>query len=97
MTKDKRTFFDRQDDRLRSVPTSALIAARKMLVDVYFLCLCVLLLRWIRVFLLTGMLLLGGSGLAAAMTCTTHTYYVDGRYVMCQTCCTNGMCQTTCL
>ena len=34
---------------------------------------------------------------AAAMTCTTHTYSVDGRYVMCQTCCTNGMCQTTCL
>ena len=32
----------------------------------------------------------------SAMTCTTHTYSVDGRYVMCQTCCTNGMCQTTC-
>ena len=32
-----------------------------------------------------------------AMTCTTHTYWIDGRYVMCQTCCTNGMCNTTCL
>ena len=33
---------------------------------------------------------------AVAMTCTTHTYYVDGRYLMCQTCCTNGMCNTMC-
>ena len=32
----------------------------------------------------------------AAMTCTTSTYYVDGRYVMCQTCCTWGNCMTTC-
>ena len=31
-----------------------------------------------------------------AMTCTTHTYYVGGRHIMCQTCCTNGMCNTTC-
>lgn len=40
--------------------------------------------------------LLGLAGDTHAMTCTTHTYYVDGRYVMCQTCCTNGMCNTMC-
>lgn len=49
--------------------------------------------------LLVGISLLVLASLAGdtlAMTCTTHTYYVDGRYVMCQTCCTNGMCNTMC-
>lgn len=41
-------------------------------------------------------ILLSLAGDTLAMTCTTHTYYVDGRYVMCQTCCTNGMCNTMC-
>ena len=56
-----------------------------------------ILSRWIHILLTVGLLVLGGSGVATAMTCTTHTYYVDGRYVMCQTCCTNGMCNTTCM
>jgi len=51
---------------------------------------------WTRILLLAGVLLLLSSAHAGAMTCTTHTYWIDGRYVMCQTCCTNGMCNTTC-
>ena len=29
--------------------------------------------------------------------CTTHTYFVNGRTVMCTTCCYGGNCNTTCM
>lgn len=34
-----------------------------------------------------------------AFTCTTQTVYVDGRNLVCTTCCDShtGLCQTTCL
>ena len=32
----------------------------------------------------------------AYAACTTHNYMIDGRWVMCQTCCNNGNCTTTC-
>jgi hypothetical protein len=32
----------------------------------------------------------------AYAACTTHTYYVNGRYTTCTTCCTGNMCNTTC-
>lgn len=28
--------------------------------------------------------------------CTTHTYFVNGKTVMCTTCCYGGNCNTTC-
>jgi hypothetical protein len=45
--------------------------------------------------------LLVGLGLAATATmvwasCTTHTYYVNGRYTTCTTCCYGGSCSTNC-
>jgi len=46
--------------------------------------------------LLIGLALLTAPMIATAQ-CSTHTYYVDGRYVMCTTCCYNGNCNTTCL
>jgi hypothetical protein len=35
------------------------------------------------------------AGVAYA-ACTTHTYFVNGRMVMCQTCCYGSSCTTTC-
>jgi len=42
-----------------------------------------------------------GLGLAAVATvayaqCTTHTYFMNGRVVMCTTCCYGGNCTTNC-
>jgi hypothetical protein len=37
---------------------------------------------------------------AFAYQCVTHTYYVNGKYVVCTTCCTSGQfpsCNTTCM
>jgi hypothetical protein len=34
---------------------------------------------------------------AAVASCTTHTYFVNGRVVMCTTCCTGSMCTTSCI
>ena len=36
------------------------------------------------------------SGLAVA-NCVTNTYFVNGKIIMCQTCCYYGNCTTTCL
>lgn len=33
---------------------------------------------------------------AAYATCTTHTFWQNGRYVTCSTCCVGGHCNTTC-
>lgn len=33
---------------------------------------------------------------AAYAACTTHSYYVNGRYVTCTTCCYGGNCNTSC-
>jgi hypothetical protein len=33
---------------------------------------------------------------AAMAACTTHTYFVNGRYVTCTTCCTGSYCNTNC-
>lgn len=45
--------------------------------------------------------LLVGLGLAATATmvwasCTTHTYWVNGRVTTCTTCCYGGNCTTNC-
>lgn len=41
--------------------------------------------------------LLVASATAAYATCTSHTYYVNGKTVMCTTCCYQaGGCSTTC-
>lgn len=37
------------------------------------------------------------SSLTVWAACSTHTYYANGRYVTCTTCCYNsGNCTTTC-
>jgi hypothetical protein len=28
--------------------------------------------------------------------CTSHTYFINGKMVVCQTCCYGGNCNTTC-
>jgi hypothetical protein len=33
---------------------------------------------------------------AAYASCTTHTYFVNGKYITCTTCCYNGNCNTSC-
>lgn len=33
---------------------------------------------------------------AAYAACTTHTYFVNGKVVMCTTCCNGGHCTTNC-
>jgi hypothetical protein len=38
-------------------------------------------------------LLFAGAAYAA---CTTHTYFVNGKYITCTTCCYNGNCNTSC-
>jgi hypothetical protein len=45
-----------------------------------------------KLIFVAGMLI---SGVAYA-ACTTHTYFVNGRVVMCQTCCWAGNCTTSC-
>lgn len=44
---------------------------------------------------LIGLMLAGAATIAWAQ-CTTHSYYYQGRYVTCQTCCYAGNCNTTC-
>lgn len=34
---------------------------------------------------------------AAYASCTTHTYFVNGKVVMCTTCCNGSMCTTNCI
>jgi hypothetical protein len=34
---------------------------------------------------------------AAYAACTTHTYFIDGKVIVCTTCCTGGYCTTTCV
>lgn len=34
---------------------------------------------------------------AAYANCTTHTYIIDGKMVICTTCCYSGNCTTTCV
>ena len=34
---------------------------------------------------------------AAYASCTTHSYFINGKTVMCTTCCFNGNCTTSCL
>lgn len=45
---------------------------------------------------LAFVLVLGASVLPSAAACSTHTYFVDGRIVICSTCCTGSSCTTTC-
>ena len=33
---------------------------------------------------------------AAYAACSTHTYFINGKYVTCTTCCYGGNCTTTC-
>lgn len=32
----------------------------------------------------------------ALASCTQHTYFLNGRIIMCQTCCFGSVCQTSC-
>jgi hypothetical protein len=34
---------------------------------------------------------------AAYATCTTHSYFVNGKVVLCTTCCNGGHCTTNCI
>lgn len=34
---------------------------------------------------------------AAYATCTSHTYFVNGKMTICTTCCTGGHCTTSCI
>ena len=34
--------------------------------------------------------------LPAYASCTTHTYFINGRSVICTTCCYGSFCNTTC-
>ena len=34
---------------------------------------------------------------AAAASCSTHSYIVNGKLTMCTTCCNSGSCTTTCI
>jgi len=36
------------------------------------------------------------SSLTLWAACSTHTYYANGRYVTCQTCCYGNNCNTNC-
>lgn len=33
---------------------------------------------------------------AAWAACSTHSYFINGKYVVCTTCCYYGQCNTTC-
>jgi hypothetical protein len=46
-----------------------------------------------KLIFVVGMLI---SGVAYA-ACTTHTYFVNGRMVICTTCCTGSFCNTSCM
>lgn len=51
--------------------------------------------RLLTVLTLTVLLALGMAGPAWA-SCTTHTYFLNGRMVMCTVCCAGSHCSTTC-
>lgn len=40
--------------------------------------------------------LIATTPVAAHANCRTHTYLINGQYVMCTTCCYSGNCNTTC-
>jgi len=44
---------------------------------------------------LIAALALSFAGVAYA--CTTNTYFIDGRIVVCTVCCSGGSCTTTCI
>jgi hypothetical protein len=46
-----------------------------------------------KVLLAVALFMVAGAAYAA---CTTHTYFVNGKMVMCQTCCYGTNCTTTC-
>ena len=35
--------------------------------------------------------------IAGAQQCTTHTYFIDGKMIVCTTCCYPSGCYTTCI
>lgn len=41
-------------------------------------------------------LVMATAPILAYANCTNHSYMLDGRWVLCQTCCNNGNCTTTC-
>jgi len=41
-------------------------------------------------------LTLAASATAVWASCTTHTYFMNGRIVTCTTCCYGGNCSTNC-
>lgn len=43
---------------------------------------------------IAGVLMIVSLSVYAA--CSTHTYYINGRYVTCQTCCYGSNCNTNC-
>jgi hypothetical protein len=45
---------------------------------------------------LAALLVLAATALPAAASCTTHTYFIDGRVVICSTCCYGNQCYTNC-
>jgi hypothetical protein len=45
---------------------------------------------------LTFALVLGLGALPAWASCTYHSYFINGRYVSCSTCCFGNQCTTTC-
>ncbi len=48
----------------------------------------------IRAIISTALIL---SPISAMADCTTQTYQIDGRYMICTTCCYYGNCNTTCI
>lgn len=47
--------------------------------------------------LLVALAIVFGSATSSYAACTTHTYFIDGRYITCTTCCYGyGNCSTTC-
>lgn len=51
-------------------------------------------MRRVATILLAG--LLGGLMGGDSSKCTTHTIYINGRYIVCYTCCSSEFCNTTC-
>lgn len=45
------------------------------------------------IFAILGMAIFPAIAYAA---CTTSTYYINGKYTTCTTCCTGSYCNTTC-
>jgi len=50
-------------------------------------------MKSIRVLFAAALML---APLTAMANCTTHTYIIDGKTVVCNTCCFGGNCTTTC-